>query len=209
MNFRARSIKSLYKVYFSNITTGNQKNYIKNNLAKLNSKDDRLFITNMLSRNYSNLSIEQLDSKDSVQENNFNLSITVKGAYQRFLPQLNNRVFINPSIFNRKSGRDLPKEEISKRKYPVYFSYPYQDIDSVIVTLPRFYKMESKPKNQAIETSFARYNTEYDLKDEQLFFVRKFELLQNHIPLSAYAEFYSFIKQVIEYDKSKFVLKKN
>ena len=191
------------------LTTGNQKNYIKNNLAKLNSKDDRLFITNMLSRNYSNLSIEQLDSKDSVQENNFNLSITVKGAYQRFLPQLNNRVFINPSIFNRKSGRDLPKEEISKRKYPVYFSYPYQDIDSVIVTLPRFYKMESKPKNQAIETSFARYNTEYDLKDEQLFFVRKFELLQNHIPLSAYAEFYSFIKQVIEYDKSKFVLKKN
>lgn len=191
------------------ITTGNPKNYVKNNLARLNSKDDKLFITDILSRNYSNLTIEKLDSDESLNESKTDLSVTLRGSYQRFLPQLNDRVFINPSIINRKSGIDLPKEEIAKRKYPVYFYYPYQDVDSVFITMPRIYKMESKPKNKSIENSFGRYYAEFDLKDNKLLYVRKFELLQNYIPLSGYAEFYEFIKQVIEFDKSKFVLKKN
>ena len=129
--------------------------------------------------------------------------------YQRFLPQFNDRVFINPSIVNRKSGGNLPKEETAKRKYPVYFYYPYQDIDSVFITMPSAYKMESKPKNKSIENNFGRYAAEFDLKYNQLVYVRKFELLKNYIPLSGYAEFYDFMKQVIEADKSKFVLKKN
>ncbi|MBK7630571.1 MAG: DUF3857 domain-containing protein [Ignavibacteriales bacterium] len=191
------------------ITTGNQKNYVKNNLAKLNSKDDKLFVINMLSANYSNLTIEQLESDESNNEKNSDLNLSLIGVYHRFLSQLNDRVFINPSIFNRKSGKDLPKEEITKRKYPVYFAYPYQDVDTVIIKIPLGYNMESKPKNKSIESSFGRYSTEYDLLDGKLFYVRNYELIQNHIPLSAYAEFYDFIKQVIEFDKAKFVLKKN
>jgi transglutaminase-like putative cysteine protease len=191
------------------ISTGNQKNYVKNNLAKLNSKDDIIFVTNMLSKNYSNLTVEQLDSDKFSDEYKRDFWISVKGVYQRFLPQFNDRVFINPSIVNRKSGSNLPKEEVAKRKYPVYFYYPYQDIDSVFITIPRAYKMESKPKNKYIEYSFGRYSAEFDVKDNQLLYVRKYELLKNYIPLSGYAEFYDFMKQVIEADKSKFVLKKN
>ncbi len=93
------------------MTSGNQKNYVKNNLAKLNSKDDNIFVTNMLSKNYSNLTIEQLDSDKFFDEYSSNLRISVKGVYQRFLPQLNDRVFINPTIVNRKSGSNMPKEE--------------------------------------------------------------------------------------------------
>ena len=191
------------------ITTGNQKNSVINYLAKLNSKDDKLFVTNMLSKNYSNLTIERLDSDELSNENKNDLHISLTGVYHRFLPQLNDRVFINPSIVNRKSGNSLPKEEVIKRKYPVYFYYPYQDIDSVFITIPRVYKMESKPKNKSIENNFGRYSAEFDLRDNQFLYVRKFELLKNYIPLSGYADFYDFMKQVIEFDKSKFVLKKN
>lgn len=100
----------------------------------------------MLSANYSNLTIEQLESDESNNEKNSDLNLSLIGVYHRFLSQLNDRVFINPSIFNRKSGKDLPKEEITKRKYPVYFAYPYQDVDTVIIKIPLGYNMESKPK---------------------------------------------------------------
>lgn len=189
-------------------TSGNQKNYVKNNLARLNTKDDNIFITNMLSKNYSNLTIEQFDTDKFSDEYQSKLGISIKGVYQRFLPQFNDRVFINPGIVNRKSGSNLPKEETTKRKFPVYFYYPYQDIDSVFITMPSAYKMESKPKNKSIENNFGRYSAEFDLREIQLVYVRKFELLKNYIPLSGYAEFYDFMKQVIEADKSKFVLKK-
>ena len=190
------------------VTTGNQKISLINNLARFNSKDDFIFVTNLLSKNYSNLTIEQLISDELLRDNNDDLNISVKGIYNRFLPQLNDIVFINPGIVNRKSSDNLPEEVPAKRKFPVFFYYPYLDIDSVFITIPRVYKMESKPKNTSIEKSFARYSAEFDLIDDQLLYVRKFELLKNTIPLDEYSEFYDFMKQVIESDKSKFVLKK-
>jgi transglutaminase-like putative cysteine protease len=190
------------------LTRGNHKNSLKNNLAILNTIEDKIFITNRLSNNYSNLTIEKFESDETITENSRGLNLSLGGVYKRFLSQMSDRVFINPSIFNRKSMKDLPKEEISNRKYPVYFYYPYLDIDTVFISFPQAYMMESKPKNQSIEKSFARYSSEFDLKDGKLFYFRRFELLQNHIPISSYAEFYNFIKQVIEFDKSKFVLKK-
>jgi len=190
-------------------TTGNQKDYIKNSLARLNTKDDNVLITNLLSSNYSNLTVEKFSSDELTSENNRSLLLSVNGLYHRFLPQLNDRIFITPSIINRKSAKHLPKEEIGKRKFPVYFIYPYQDIDTVYIKLPHSYKLESQPKNKTIEKSFAGYYCEYDFKDGKLFYVRRFELLQNNIPLSLYPEFYEFMKQVIEADKSKFVFKKS
>ena len=190
-------------------TTGNQKDYIKNSLARLNTKDDNVLITNLLSSNYSNLTVEKFSSDELTSENNRSLLLSVNGLYHRFLPQLNDRIFITPSIINRKSAKHLPKEEIGKRKFPFYFIYPYQDIDTVYIKLPHSYKLESQPKNKTIEKSFAGYYCEYDFKDGKLFYVRRFELLQNNIPLSLYPEFYEFMKQVIEADKSKFVFKKS
>lgn len=190
-------------------TAGNQKDYIKNSLARFNTKDDNVFITNLLSSNYSNLTVEKFTSDELTYENNRSLLLSVNGMYHRFLPQLSDRIFITPGIINRKSAKHMPKEEISKRKFPVYFIYPYQDIDTVYIKLPHSYKLESQPKNKTIEKSFAGYYCEYDFKDGKLFYVRRFELLQNNIPLSLYPEFYEFMKQVIEADKSKFVFKKS
>lgn len=190
-------------------TSGNQKIYIRNNLAKSNSKDDILFINEVLSRNYPNLSISKFDSEELDKIDTKNYTVSLSGTYSRFVPQMNDRIFVNPAIFNRKSAGDLPKEEISKRKYPVYLRYPFQDIDTVVIAIPLGYIMESRPQNQSIEKSFAKYSNEFDLRGKELFYVRRFEQIKNHIPLSEYPEFYDFMKQVIEFDKAKFVLKRN
>ncbi|HCY76913.1 MAG TPA: hypothetical protein DHV28_13410 [Ignavibacteriales bacterium] len=190
-------------------TSGNQKIYLRNNLVRSNSKDDILFMNDVLSRNYSNLSISDFNSEESEKVETEDYIIRLTGMYSRFVPQMNDRIFVNPGIFNRKSERDLPKEEISKRKYPVYFKYPFKDIDTVVIALPLGYTMESKPQNHSIEKSFASYSTEFELRDKDLVYVRTFEQIKNHIPLNEYPEFYNFMKQVIEFDKAKFVLKRN
>ena len=95
-----------------------------------------MFLTDLLGENYSNLNIEKYNLSDQeIKEQDFVL--TLNGTYTKFLPSDGIRLFLNPSIFNRKTPEDLPKEEVSKRKYPVYFSYPYLNTDTVNITFIR------------------------------------------------------------------------
>ncbi len=187
---------------------GNTRDYLRYNMARSNSKDDVLFLTDLLGENYSNLNIEKYNLSDQeIEEQDFVL--TLNGTYTKFLPSDGIRLFLNPSIFNRKTPEDLPKEEVSKRKYPVYFSYPYLNTDTVNITVPKNYTLEAKPTNQLIDNDLINYKTEYDLKNNKLFFVRTFELKKNYITLQEYPLFYETTKKIIELDKAKFVLKKN
>jgi transglutaminase-like putative cysteine protease len=188
--------------------TGNQKNYLNDNLARMNSKDDIQFLTDLLSENYSNLNIDMYNLCDQNIEGK-DYTITLNGIYKKFLPSEATRLFVNPSLFNRQTAEDLPKEEINKRKYPVYFTYPYLDADTVYITFPKYYSLEAKPSDQSIENDIISYKTKYDLTDRKLFFVRTFELKKNYITLNEYPLFYDTMKKIIELDKSKFVLKKN
>jgi hypothetical protein len=187
---------------------GNQKDYIRGNLVSLNSKDDVSFLINLLDENYSNLNIKMYNVSDQSVEG-IDYNVTLEGTYKKFLPSEGARLFINPSIFKRKSADDLPKENISKRQYPVYFAYPYLNIDTVNINVPRNYIVEAKPADQMVDNELISYTTKYDVINNQLFFVRSFELKKNYIPLKDYPLFYETTKKIIEFDKAKFVLKKN
>lgn len=190
------------------IATGNQKSYLRTHFVVSDSKEDVEFLTSLLSENYSNLNIKYFNlSSSDISVNNYDVEL--QGTYLKFAPADGNRLFINPAIYNRKSADEMPKEEISKRKFPVFFSFPYQNIDTVIITFPGKYKVESKPSNQQIENDIVNYTSEFDIKDGRLFYVRLFELKKNFIELKNYPLFYETIKKIIEFDKAKFVLKKN
>jgi hypothetical protein len=187
---------------------GNQKDYLRYNLAKSNSKDDVLFLTDLLNENYSNLNIKMYNLSDQ-NIDSIDYTITLEGTYNKFLPVDGTRLFFNPAIFNRKAADDLPKETIGKRSYPVYFSYPYLNVDTVKIAMPRNYTLEAKPSDQLIDNDLISYKTVFDLRDGSLFYVRSFELKKNYIPLNEYPLFYETVKKIIEMDKAKFVLKKN
>lgn len=188
--------------------TGNQKDVVKNVFESSNNNDDKLFLTRMLSRNYSNLSLDVLKLSDNnVDANDF--ALNTKGVYKKIITNDAQRIFFNPAIFNRQTALDIPKENPSERKYPVYYKYPFLDVDSAFIDLPRQYTLEAKPQNQNIENDFVGYKSEFDLKDGRLFYYRSFERKKNRIELTEYPEFYNAMKQIIEFDKAKFVLKKN
>lgn len=187
---------------------GNQKDYLRGNLASSNSKDDVSFLTSLLDENYSNLNIKMYNVSDQSVEG-MDYTVTLEGTYKKFLPSEGARIFINPAIFKRKSADDLPKEDVSKRKYPVYFAYPYLNIDTVHINVPRNYTVEAKPPDQTVDNELISYTTKYDVVNNKLFFVRSYELKKNYIPLKDYPLFYETFKKIIEFDKAKFVLKKN
>jgi hypothetical protein len=47
----------------------------------------------------------------------------------------------------------------TERKYPVYFTYPYAEIDNFNIAVPDGYKIESMPAKQAVSADFADYKT--------------------------------------------------
>jgi hypothetical protein len=187
---------------------GNTKAYLRDNLAVSNSHDDVLFLTNLLDENYSNLNINKYNLSDQNIDGG-DYTVTLDGTYKKLLPGDGARLFFNPAIFNRKSADDLPKEEIGKRKFPVYFAYPYLNVDKVQIELPGNYTLEAKPSDQLVENDLISYKTVFDFRDGKLFYSRSFELKKNHIPLSDYPLFYETTKKIIELDKAKFVLKKS
>jgi hypothetical protein len=166
------------------------------------------FVRDIFSSNYSNLIVNGFEASEKFSSSSSEYDILLSGVYNNFLPNRNNRIFINPSIFNKKTSEDLPKEEINKRKYSVYIDFPYLSIDTVLIDLPNGYKLESKPSNQNLAKDFGQFTAEYDFRDNKLFYVRKLEMLTNLVPLENYKEFKEFLQKVIDWDKSKFVLKK-
>jgi len=188
-------------------TTGNRKNYFKEYLISYDDQDDLEFLHDQLTDNYRYLSLQNFSTQE-IFDKIHKYVITLNGVYNKFLPMVDKRVFVNPAIINRKNSKSLPGESVSERKFPVFFSYPYQIIDSVAIELPLGYTLESKPKGSSFENSFGKYFSSFEFNNGKLFYKRFYEIKMNLISLEQYKDFIEFLKQVIAADKTSFVLLK-
>jgi len=97
--------------------------------------------------------------------------------------------------------------EFAKRNGPVYYQYPFQEIESVRITLPNGTKVENLPKPQVLQTDFAYYDTRWENAGGLLKVLRRrsvdgFVYHQRHYP--ALRDFYS---QVNGHDRENVVLR--
>jgi hypothetical protein len=188
------------------VTKGNQKSYLKNKLMANNNKNNIVFLKEYFGNN-KKLVINEFSFHDS--GNNYaNYDLELNGVFNKFTSYRGKRMFINPNILNRTNSNNLPKEEIGERKFPVFYNYPYLDIDTVLIELPDGYIVESKPANKNITKTFAAFSATYESTENTLFYIRKLELKKNIVPVSEYDEFIKFFKEIIKSDKSKFVIRK-
>jgi transglutaminase-like putative cysteine protease len=188
-------------------TSGNQKNYFKSKLAVNSKQDDLIFLQNYLGRNYSNLNINDF-TIEVPEDNTLEYNLELNGVYKKFNPKRGSRIFINPNILNRLTGKSLPAEDIDERKYPIFYKYPYIDIDTVMIEISKRYILESKPKDVSVSNSFAQFSAEYKFNNNKLYYLRKMEIKDNIIAVELYPEYIEFLKKVIKSDKSKFVFKR-
>lgn len=187
---------------------GNQKSYFKPALSYFSNEDKMVFLKRQFGRHYSNIVINKY-SVDDPESSRGLYSINLQGSYANVIQGVGQLIFINPNLFNRKSPDALPEEEPGERQFPVYYKFPYEDIDSVVIELPSNYDIVAMPDSVNLSGSFGNFSAVYKLEDGKIIYNRKFEIKEREIPLSAYKNYREFIRSVIKADKFQLVLKRH
>jgi hypothetical protein len=94
----------------------------------------------------------------------------------------------------------------AERKYPVYFAYPYAEIDTVNITLPPGYKVESLPVKNKITPEFASYQSIAQQSGEKLNLQRMLVVSGIFFSLDHYPELKDFFNKVQAGDEQQAVL---
>ncbi len=145
---------------------------------------------------------------DQYQFNNLDdqMTLSMSGKFKSFANQTTARIFFNPNIVNRIDFNEDLKEE--EREFPLYFSYPYVEIDTIAIKIPFATEIESAPPAIDIDSSFARYKIDYKFVEKELLYVRHFEIKHRLIPANSYNDYVKFMLSVEKNDRKKFVFKK-
>lgn len=189
------------------LTTGKRKRMFRELYEYADSDDEKIALQGMFSRYTPNLTIDKYEFSE-VGDKEKNVCITFDGEYKKSFAKSGSRIFLNPNLFRRETSDDIPDEDVDERKFPVYFNYPYEEIDTVNIVLPMGFQMEAAPPPLTLEKSFARYETGYKVENQQLFYTRKLEYKTKHFARELYGEFVEFVKAVAKNDDSKFVFKR-
>ena len=116
------------------------------------------------------------------------------------------RLFIVPNIMTRHN-RKLSAD--SARKFDIDLGFEYRDVDTVELTLPAGYAIESMPQDVSISGKFGKYNCSVKLQGTQLFYYRGIEHYGGQFPAKDYPELVIFYETIYKADRNKVVLVKN
>lgn len=114
------------------------------------------------------------------------------------------RLLVPSYLFETKQ---LDAFKHAERKYPVYFSYAYAELDNLTFELPPEYTIESTPQTQDVSLPYARYRNVSQLQGHTLNTQRA--LLFNGIffPVDKYRDVKDFFNKVQAGDELQVVLK--
>ena len=138
----------------------------------------------------------------TIPEIHENLDITVSN----YATITGKRLFINPNIFTRSTGRKMEKD--TARKHHFRLGYAYRDTDSVSLTIPEGYEPETLPKPTDIKTRFGHYTSTIVVKDNMLLYTRNIDHHDGTYPAESYNELVEFYSAIYKADNSRIVLVK-
>jgi len=92
------------------------------------------------------------------------------------------------------------------RKTDVYIRRPSIEIDTIVYHLPSTLKPESLPKPVSIKTKFGEYQAKVEFVNNQLFYIRNFQLNKGQYPASDYSSFVDFFDKVTTADDMRCAL---
>jgi len=182
--------------------TGNQKNSIKPALFGGTKIENTTIVQGILNDNYPNVDVSEF-STDETPDGIYKLN--VKGVIKNYLTKKGKRIFISPPIMNKKTKDNLPKERQEERKFPIFSNFPYFDIDSVIVNLPSYLKVETIPEKVEFSNDIADFCAEYKIIDEQMIYSRKLNWKKRIIPVENYKEYLDICGRILKSDNNRFV----
>ncbi len=102
---------------------------------------------------------------------------------------------VNPA--NRHNS--VPRE-IRNRQTDVYINEGYTDEDEIVFTVPRGYHLEKIPLNIDLKQPFGNYIARLELKDNQLVYKRKMQLIDGTYNKDTYQDLVDFYQKVADAD---------
>lgn len=115
------------------------------------------------------------------------------------------RLFIKPNLFN-KSNIKLPADEV--RRFDIAYTYSFNDVDSILISIPAGYAIESVPKAVVLSNKFGNYSINFKVSDSIIEVVRTQTRDAARFPSADYAELVKFYDAMYKADRSQVVLVK-
>ena len=115
------------------------------------------------------------------------------------------RLFVTPNLFNKESKLT----EDTSRRFEIVFKNSYRDIDTVSITLPLGYSVESLPKDVTLKNKFGSYSISFKVKENKIELIRTREQQEAIFPASEYSQLVEFFDTMSKADRSRLVMVKN
>lgn len=116
------------------------------------------------------------------------------------------RLILELNLLNKS---DYIPDKIHKRQNAVEIRFPYYDVDSVYLDLPKNYKVEFLPEEIELEKEFGKYKLSCKEMEGKVLFVRELLFEKGIFSKETYTDLREFYKEIRKRDPGKLILKKS
>jgi hypothetical protein len=131
---------------------------------------------------------------------------TLNVEFENYLSLMGSRYLLQLNFSNSIEGFPY---NLRSRKTDVYIRRSSIEIDTIVYELPSTLKPESLPKLVSIKTKFGDYLAKVEFTNNQLFYIRSFQLNKGRYPASDYDSFVDLFDKVSSADGMRCALIKN
>lgn len=168
-------------------------------LAKSNEQADKLREEIKL----PSVSIGSIQIKEN-KSTQPNLAIDYSWTTPIYGTKTGNRLFVPVNPY--RSIYDGLKK--GKRSHDISIISGYKDIDSIIITLPKGYEIESIPASIQLKTQFGNFESTLKSDSTKIFITHSLFILSGDYNVSVYTDLVSFFEKISSTYKSKIILRK-
>jgi len=115
------------------------------------------------------------------------------------------RLFLKPNIINRMGAKAAAD---TARTAAIDVSYGEEYTDSVTITLPAGYKVESLPQPVSLKTKFGAYEAAVKVQDSTATYIRNYSIQNGRFPAADYPAYVAFLNSVYKAERNTLVLVK-
>jgi hypothetical protein len=133
-----------------------------------------------------------------------NLNIDYTWSTPLYGTKTGNRLFVPVNPY-RDMYEGLKK---TKRIHDISISAGYKDIDSISITIPTGYEIESMPASAKIKTLFGNFESILHANSQKIYIRHSLFIPSGEYNVSAYPDFVSFFEKISSNYKSKIILRK-
>jgi hypothetical protein len=115
------------------------------------------------------------------------------------------RMFVIPNLVNKQNTK---LETEKPRQYDIEYDHNFIDADTVLITIPQGYSIESMPKNVNITNKFGEYKAICNFEGNTIKYTRYYMRFSQRYPPSDYLELAKFYDDMAKADRAKMVFVK-